>query len=251
MIRKAEFLPLLKNDYPTSDGRPMAETDFHRILMTELIETLMDHYAANPNVYVSGNLLLFYEKGNKRRHISPDVFVSFSVPKYDRLNYLTWEEGKSPDVVIELTSKTTRSEDVKKKFLLYQNVLKVKEYFLFDPYEDYLTPSMQGFRLTAGEYRSIRLRDDRLPSKVLGLHLERSAMVLRLWNPETDSWLPTSEEQIVDQRHEIEAAEETAKRERENAAREREKATALEQEVARLRQLLDKRNAEHKNGTTG
>jgi hypothetical protein len=26
-----------RNDYPTSDGRPMAETDHHRKLMTDLI----------------------------------------------------------------------------------------------------------------------------------------------------------------------------------------------------------------------
>ena len=61
--------------YPTSDGKPMAETDTHRDLMTALIETLKAFYAAEPLVYVSGNLLLCYEEGNRRRHVSPDVFV--------------------------------------------------------------------------------------------------------------------------------------------------------------------------------
>ena len=54
-------------EYPTSDGRPMAETDVHRQDMVDLIETLQDYFAAEPNVYVTGNLLLFYERGNKRR----------------------------------------------------------------------------------------------------------------------------------------------------------------------------------------
>ena len=62
-------------EYPTSDGKPMAETDVHRDLMMDLIRTLGAHYAADPMVYVSGNLLLFYEEGNKRKHVSPDVFV--------------------------------------------------------------------------------------------------------------------------------------------------------------------------------
>src|SRR5947209_8945715 len=63
-----------RSDYPTSDGRPMAETDQHRDLMVDLIQTLRAWYAGNRSVYVSGNLLMFFEQGNRRRHISPDVF---------------------------------------------------------------------------------------------------------------------------------------------------------------------------------
>ena len=63
------------NGYPTSDGRPMAETDLHRDVMFDLIETLKERFAADPLTYVSGNILLFYEPGNKRRHVSPDVLV--------------------------------------------------------------------------------------------------------------------------------------------------------------------------------
>src|SRR5437016_3687010 len=91
-------------EYPTSDGRPMAETDIHRQDMMDLIETLQDHFAADPRVYVTGNLLLFYERGNRRRHVAPDVFVVRGVPKLPlRKYYLLWEEGKGPDVVLEIT----------------------------------------------------------------------------------------------------------------------------------------------------
>src|SRR5258707_7998486 len=128
--------PLLKNGYPTSSKKPMPETDWHRDLMHMLIAILKIFYRAQPRLYVSGNLLLFYQRGNKRRHVSPDVFVVKGVAKGDRPNYLLWEEGKGPDIVIELTSSSTRKADLNKKFNLYQNTLKVKEYFLFDPYED-------------------------------------------------------------------------------------------------------------------
>src|SRR5438552_11715171 len=164
---------LMKNGYPTSDGKPIAETDTHRRLMNALIEILMAFYQAQPRVYVSGNLLIFYEPGNKRRHVSPDVFVVKGVPTGDRLNYLVWEEGKGPDIVIELTSSSTRREDVKKKFDLYQDTLKVKEYFLFDPLGDYLDPPLRGYRLRKGVYQPIHEVTGRLPSQVLGLHLER------------------------------------------------------------------------------
>ena len=166
--------------YPTSDGKPMAETDWHRILMIDLIQTLENWFAGDPKVYVSGNLLMFYVRGDRRRHLSPDVFVVKGVPKQKRLYYLVWEEGKGPDVVIELTSKSTKNEDLKKKFQLYQDVLKVSEYFLFDPLGDYLKPPLQGYRLKDGKYEPIAPVKNRLVSPTLGLHLERDGENLRM-----------------------------------------------------------------------
>ncbi len=177
--------------YPTSDGRPMAETDLHGLLTIDTRQTLSLWYANDPDVYVSGNLLLYYVRGNKRRHVAPDVFVVKGVPKRTRDCYLLWEEGKGPDAVVELTSSSTRKEDTTKKFLLYRDVLKVREYFLFDPRGDYLKPSLQGFRLSRGNYVDIPMVDGRLPSKALGLHLERSGTDLRFFDPVTGEWLPT------------------------------------------------------------
>src|SRR5207245_5475604 len=105
-----------KIDYPTSDGRPMAETDWHRDLMFALIAMLKMWYARARRVYVSGNLLLYYVPGNKRKHVAPDVFVVRGVSKRKRLYYLLWVEGKSPEMIIELTSKSTRKEDSDTKF---------------------------------------------------------------------------------------------------------------------------------------
>lgn len=190
--------------YPTSDGRPIAETDWHRILMIALIQTLDIRYAQQPLVYVSGNLLIFYEPGNKRRHVSPDVFVVKGVAKKQRPYFLLWEEGKSPCVAIELTSSSTKNEDLKKKFFLYQDVLKVREYFLFDPLGDYLQPRLQGYRLRGGKYHPIRFVDGRLPSRELGLHLEADARDLRLYDPATLKWLPTPAESLADKQEEIE-----------------------------------------------
>lgn len=214
--------PVRTNSYPTSDGRPVAETDFHRKLMMALIEALEDHFAARPDVYVSGNLLLFYEEGNKRRHVSPDVFVVFGVPNRVRENYLLWEEGRGPGAVIELTSSTTRREDTHTKFALYRDVLRVPEYFLFDPRADYLAPRLQGFRLTGGEYRPMRVRNNRVRSRPLGLVLEANGQDLRLVDPATDQRLPT--------RAEARAAE--------AQARAAEARAAAEAEVERLRAEL-------------
>src|SRR5271165_5376443 len=211
--------------YPTRDRRPMGETDLHRNKMWDVIETLDDHFAGDRDIYVSGNLLVFYERGNRRKHVSPDVFVVRGVPKNPlRDHYLIWREGKAPEFVIEVTSKTTRREDQKKKPILYRDVLKVAEYFLFDPSEDYLKPPFQGFRLVEGEYVPIEPVQGRLPSTVLGLHLERSGVDLRLFDPASGRWLMTPRERAEAERERAEAEREQAEAERERAEAERERA---------------------------
>lgn len=196
MIQPTNITKLSRNDYPTSDGRPMAETDLHRDLMHTLIATLRAWFATDPSVYVSGNLLVHYQRGNKRVHVAPDVFVVPGVGNHPRENYLLWEEGGGLDVVIELTSKTTMIEDIEEKYNLYVSKLRVKEYFLFDPKEEYLNPSFQGYRRARSRFQSIRPVAGRLPSKILGLHLGRDGTQLRFWDSKSGARVPTPSEQI-------------------------------------------------------
>ena len=234
------------NGYPTSDGKPMAETDYHRDLMVALIDTLRAFYDDEEKVYVSGNLLLFYEENNRRRHVAPDVFVVRGVGNHQRDNYLLWEEKQSPRFVIELTSSSTRKEDTTKKMALYRDVLKVREYFLFDPTSDYLEPPLKGYRRVKGEYRPIDPIEGRLPSETTGLHLERDGRSLRLWNPETKAWLPTPHERIDDAEEARQDAEKV-QQDAEKARRDAEAQVAIqsqarqqaEAEIARLRQVLE------------
>lgn len=235
-------------EYPTSDGKPMAETDFHRNLMLDLIETLKAHFAAKPKVYVSGNLLIYYEPGNKRKHVSPDVFVVPGVPKKERLYYLTWEEGKNPAFVIEVTSSSTKREDKAKKFALYRDVLNVTEYFLFDPFGEYLKPQLQGYCLRNGDYIPIPLAEGRMASQVTGLHLEPVGQQLRLVDPKTKLRLLTPMERA-------ERAEQSADHAKERAALAEQRALQANREIARLaaenerqRQLLEKLMRDKKNG---
>jgi len=193
----------------------MAETDWHRDLMVALIAMLKMWYAKARRVYVSGNLLLYYVPGNKRKHVSPDVFVVRGVSKRKRLYYLLWLEGKSPEMIIELTSKSTRKEDLDTKFKLYRDVLKVQEYFMFDPFAEYLNPPLRGYRLIQGEYVPIEAIAGRLPSEVTGLHLERDGTMLRLYDPSTAQRLPTLEEAKA----QLEAENERLRREIESLRR--------------------------------
>jgi Uma2 family endonuclease len=186
--------PAAEIDYPTTDGRPMAESDLHRQLMVSLIERLALHFAPRPDVYVSGNLMVFYEEGAPRRFLAPDAFVVFGVPPGRRESYKAWREGKLPDVVFEVTSRTTAKEDTKKKYRRYEEVWRVAEYFLFDPLAEYLDPPLLGYRRERGFFREIAPVDGVLASTTLGLTLSRQGSHLVLRDAATGAELLTPAE---------------------------------------------------------
>jgi len=97
-------------NYPESDGKPMAETDLHRKEMVRQID-LLERFFQGQRVYVSGNLLLYYERGEPKKSVAPDVFVVKDLPPGDRRVYKLWVERKSPNVVIEVTSRKTKKKE--------------------------------------------------------------------------------------------------------------------------------------------
>jgi Uma2 family endonuclease len=180
-------------DYPASDGQPVGETPRHVNNLFYVSYPLSVWFVDDPQVFVAANMFVYYERGNNRRHVSPDVFVSLGIPKETvppRERYLLWEEGKGPDTVIEFTSPSTADEDLNHKRTIYRDVLRVREYFLFDPTGETLDPPLQGQRLVNGDYQPIQPVNGRLPSEALRLHLEVDGDLLRLWNPLTRQWLP-------------------------------------------------------------
>ncbi len=169
-------------EYPESDGKPVGETDVHRREILHTIETLERHFRDAPDIYVSGNLMFYYEEGNPAAVVSPDVFVVKGVRKGLRRTYKLWDEGVAPCVVIEMTSRSTRLEDKGNKRALYAQ-LGVREYFLFDPLGEYLKPPLQGFILVDGEYVALPFESDGgIISRELGLKLYRDETVLRLFD---------------------------------------------------------------------
>jgi Uma2 family endonuclease len=196
--------------YPESDGKPMAETDIHRQLLSDLIFTLETFFQNQPDVYVSGNLLIYYVEGDPKKRIAPDIFVARGVEKRQRRIYKLWEEGVAPQVVIELTSRQTWREDLQEKWRLYEQ-LGVEEYFIFDPEYDYLEDPLVGYRLKDGKYKVMGARDRRLRSKVLGLELVDTGETLRLFDPVSGKFLPSMEESASAQQRLAELESELAR----------------------------------------
>ena len=163
-------------EYPNSDGKPLAENDAQLAAILYAIGVLRVRFAERRDVYVSGDLLIYYEEGNPRVSVAPDVFVVFGVEDRMRMSYKVWEEGKGPDFVLEVASPGTWREDVGPKREVYAR-LGVGEYWLYDPMGEHLSPVLQGYRLVGGGYErqaAVESLDGRL-----GLHSE--TLGLDLW----------------------------------------------------------------------
>ena len=242
-------LPPVAVDYPSSDGKPLAENDAQARAILYAFGALRVRYRdRRSDVYVSADLLIHYEEGNPRVSVAPDVFVVFGVEDRVRMSYRLWEEGKGPDFVLEVASPNTWREDVETKPGVYAR-LGVREYFLFDPTGEHLTPRLQGYRLVGGEYerlpavesidRTLRLRSD-----VLGLELRaRAGDEMRFHDPATGrDLLSHGEAHAARRAAERRAAEECAARR--TAEHRAEEERAARQEEAAARRAAEARVAE-------
>jgi Uma2 family endonuclease len=218
--------------YPSSDGQPMAETDVHVLLMMKLLAMLRHCFRKKRDVYVAANIFLYFRVGHPEARTSPDVMVVKGVDgRRLRRSFKTWVEKASPCFALELTSKKAAKEDQIKKKLLYQE-LGVREYFLFDPLNEYLPHQLLGYRLTRGKYEAMAPEDQgSLVSQELGLRLIPEKGDLVLADIRTGQRLLGPEEayESLEEAHVKASQIETA------LDRERRKNAALAAELKRLR----------------
>jgi Uma2 family endonuclease len=231
---------LRRIEYPESDGKPMAETDKHIQMIIDLRLSLREFFRAAAHVYVGSNLLLYYVEGDKNKSVAPDVFYVRGVPKHERRTYQLWEEGQVPQVIFEISSRSTKKEDLGEKKDLYAS-LGVREYFIFDP-EYKLKPPLRAFRLHGQQLLEEMVTGNRVMSHELGLELVNDGTTLRLWHPQTNAYLRTPDEAAT-ALHEAEArakGEATARQEaearaaEEAAGRQEAEARAAEEAAGRL-----------------
>jgi Uma2 family endonuclease len=215
-------------EYPETDGKPMGETDVHRMWMIRIYDLLKYRYRGQ-NVYIGSDLLLYYTEGNPAEYLVPDDFVVLDCDPGPRRTFQVWKEQRVPSVVFEVTSLWTRREDESFKPMRYAR-LGVHELFLFDPTGDYLRPPLKGFRLDDdGSYLPIEAdAGGHLVSRELGLLLRRDGQQLLMVDSASRKPLLT------------EAEAEREARQKEGKAREaaEQRAAALEAEVQRLREQL-------------
>lgn len=227
-------LPPTQDDLMGDDGIPM-ETYRHKLQMDLLVDPLNTWLVLDQNVgFVGGNMFVYFSPAQVRNqdYRGPDVFVVLDVPVRERKSWVIWEEGKAPDVVIELLSESTAARDKTEKKLIYQNQLRVPEYFWFDPFEP---DDLAGFALHQGLYQPIPPDNQgRLISQRLGLALVRWQGVFKEVEALWLRWATLDGVLLPTDREERNQAREQAEREQQRAERERQRA---EQLATRLREL--------------
>ena len=240
--------------YPDTDGEPMAASDFHLEILIWLLQVLKARFAQRPDVYVSGDILMYYTEGNPRAVVAPDVLVSFGIGQKPRHTYKVWEEGKVPDFVMEFSSKTTYQNDLTDKMDLYAT-LGIPNYLLYDAEALYLPSPLMGFQLGADVYVPIPAGDDGgIHSDVLDLDFHIRERRLAVYDPVEGQWLQTPVETAERRAETAEAhaeeqearAEQEATRAETAEARAEQEAIArrqAEEEVKRLREQLARSQA--------
>jgi Uma2 family endonuclease len=236
-------LPPTQAVLPCDDGIPM-ETQRHKLQMDILIDTIQPWLEQRTDGYVGGNMFVYYSLAQLKNQDfrGPDFFAVVGVPKTERLSWVVWEEGKPPDVVIELLSETTANNDKNQKKLIYQNQMRVSEYFWYDPFNP---NDFAGFGLNSGAYQQIALNEkNQLVSKVLDLALVRwegnyrgvDATWLR-WATLDGDLFPTSQEMVGIAQQRADEIEQIAEQEKQRAEQEKQRA---EQAELQLRQVAIK-----------
>lgn len=139
--------PLPPTDLIFDDGVPL-ESNRHRIAMNVLIYSLQQTWSDRPDYFVGGNMFIYYssEQLRNKDFRGPDFFVVLNVPnKETRQGWVVWEEqGRYPDVIIELMSPSTKNVDLVLKKELYQNIFRTRDYFVYDPFDPH---SLKGWHL--------------------------------------------------------------------------------------------------------
>ena len=218
--------------YPESDGEPMAETPKHQQVMTDCMDVLRSHFRRFVDVYIGGNMMLYYEEGNPRKSISPDVFMVRGLSKKELRIYKTWEQPPTLDFVSEVASPSTYTRDFNEKMEIYAKILRVKEYCIYDPYHE-IDPYFVAFRLVDEAYEEIPFVNARIPFEVLGLELGEHEGVLRLYDPVKSAWLFTSQERVA--QAEVRVAQESRARQEAES-----RAQHAEAELKKLRAALER-----------
>lgn len=230
------------------DGVPM-ESDWHVHAMALLTGSIDYHFRDRDDFYVAGNMFIYFShvQARNRDFRGPDFFFVWNTTRKPMREYwVVWEEGRIPNVIIELCSPSTIKEDYGRKKDVYESILKVNDYFCYSPSKK----KLDGWRLKNGKYVPLKPdKNGRLWSEELGVWVGPwEGVVAR----NTMTWL-----RFFDQDGQLilrgdEAAIQRAEQERQLVELEKQRADRAVAENAELKArlaVLEKKH--HANGTNG
>jgi Uma2 family endonuclease len=185
----------LPSEVPEEPGLP----DEYHYLQPQLLSTTLrlSQYAAD-QVFSVGDMNLYYDVDHPLWYKRPDWFAVVGVPRLYagqelRLSYVVWQERVNPFVVVELLSPGTEQEDLGQtahrnalpaissgssggtpkgelpptKWEVYEQILRIPYYVLFDRY----TNRLRAFHLVGGHYQAMETPDQKVPISEFELSL--------------------------------------------------------------------------------
>ncbi len=215
--------------FPPGDlwsDEPPLESDWHRKQMELLIRSLEGWWQERQNFYVSGNLTICYSPNQRKSEDfrGPDFFVVLGAERRERKSWVVWqEEGKYPNVIVEILSDSTAAIDKGLKKQIYQDTFRTPDYFWFDPE----TLEFKGFHLVDGQYHELVSIQGWLWSQQLELYLGIYEGQLRFFTLDGQLVLLGEEQEY-----------QRAEQEYQRAEQERQRAEQAEQKNERLREQL-------------
>ncbi|MDJ0731084.1 MAG: Uma2 family endonuclease [Crocosphaera sp.] len=188
-----------------SDEPPL-ESNLHLTQIILLIKSLEWLWQEREDYFAAGNLTIYYSPKQKKSEDfrGPDFFVVLGTTRnQNRRSWVVWEEdGKYPNVIVEILSESTAKTDREEKKQIYQDIFRTPDYFWFDPE----SLEFQGFTLISGKYQPIEPNEQGLLwSEQLGLFLGIYEEQLRYFNPDGEL-VPTPEEAANQERQQKELA---------------------------------------------
>src|SRR5687768_41382 len=139
----------------------MGETTVHIKLLANFLNILKVFFKDREDVFLSGNLNLYFEEGNSRKWFAPDLLVAFGIPNVERSSYLLWREGVFPQVIIEIASEKTWRNDIDEKLRLYEE-LGAQEYYVLDPEFAFLPAPLMAFRRQGETLAELSVADGKI-----------------------------------------------------------------------------------------
>lgn len=198
LTQELESESILEDDviFPPGDllsDEPPLETELHLRQIMLLLQCLEWLWCDRQDFYACGNLTIYYSPRQRKseQFRGPDFFVVLGTERKPRKSWVVWEEdGKYPNVIVEILSSKTAKTDRGLKKQLYQDTFRTPDYFWFDPE----SLEFQGFHLLDGQYQPIQPNPNGwLWSQQLELYLGIQDRKLRLFTAQ-GQLIPTPEE---------------------------------------------------------
>ncbi|MBU7586305.1 MAG: Uma2 family endonuclease [Nostoc sp. TH1S01] len=182
--------------FPPGDlysDEPPLETELHLRQIILLLKCLEWLWRDRQDFYAAANLTIYYSPNQRKSEDfrGPDFFVVLGTERRTRKSWVVWqEEGKYPNVIVEILSPKTADTDKGLKKQIYQDTFRTPDYFWFDP--DSL--EFAGYHLLDGVYQPLEPNPQgHLWSQQLNLYLGIHQGLLRFFTP-SGKLIPTPEE---------------------------------------------------------